>query len=94
MAKLLDLLVAAEGFVPVAGRVYAQDDTGDTYQNPSKAEDMFRANGMWWGRQGVDLEMVTISGRPPYYCLELPLADDHTTAVITAEAILEARACQ
>ena len=84
MAKLLDLLVAAEHFVPVAGRVYAQDGGGAVweYTDPRycKEEEMWvdhsaRVPLQWWP--------VATPG----------LAEDYQTAVITAESILEARAC-
>lgn len=85
MAKLLDLLVAAEGFAPVAGRVYAQDGDGE----------------VWWFRAGAPISFVE---ERDVWCWDgvvsdcdteiddgVPLADDHTTAFVTAEAILAAR---
>lgn len=87
MAKLLDLLVAAEGFVPVAGRVYAQDGDGFVWWYVN--QDMqFRAGGKRWvpephGKIEVRFDLER----------SVPLADDHASAIITAESILEARAC-
>lgn len=76
MAKLLDLLVAAEGFVPVAGRVYAQDGSGLYYEHSLLTYTPCLKS--WDTPTALLLDV-------------LPLADDHTTAVITAEAILAAR---
>jgi hypothetical protein len=81
MAKLLDLLVAAEGFVPVAGRVYAQD--GDGWVNP------YDNAG---GGKGYALPSVSVRGTHISDCGWFALADDYQTAVVTAEAILAARA--
>lgn len=85
MAKLLDLLVAAEGFVPVAGRVYAQDGNSRVFSYAGSDLE-FDDVAAWWGG-----ELVGFDFDPDFLHA---LADDHTTAVITAEAILEARACQ
>ena len=80
MAKLLDLLVAEESFVPVAGRVYAQD--GDWWVNPYCGGPKYH-NGDWKGD----------ALRSDFDCGYFTLADDYQTAIITAEAILKARAC-
>lgn len=88
MAKLLGLLVAAEGFVPVAGRVYAQGGGG--WVNPYDGTPRYARNE-WHGESlpavcGVDSNI--------WDCGWFALADDHTTAIITAEAILAARGAE
>lgn len=84
MAKLLDLLVAAEGFVPVAGRVYAQD--GDGWVNPYNGMPEYSKVSGWCG---LPLPSTFYHGKSD--CGWFARADDHTTAVVTAEAILAAR---
>lgn len=79
MAKLLDLLVAAEGFVPVAGRVYAQDGDGEVWGFECA---VFSPQHDQWGGRLLGLKPAPVT-----------LADDYQTAVITAESIMEARAC-
>jgi hypothetical protein len=80
MAKLLDLLVAAEGFVPVAGRVYAQD---------------YGCSVWGFSSPEFDKHSKSWNSEDPAYCGRVRYqADDYQTAIFTAEAILEARACQ
>ena len=88
MAKLLDLLVSAEGFVPVAGRVYAQD--GDMWVNPYEGTPEYILN-VWWGESHATHRCADDG---TWDCGYFTLADDYQTAIITAESILEARACQ
>lgn len=84
MAKLLDLLVAAEGFVPVAGRVYAQDGDGDVWWY-SDVKVVYDECLDWWKGDGF--------GWPGDFERDLQLADDHAIAIITAESIQGVRAC-
>lgn len=85
MAKLLDLLVAAEGFVPVAGRVYAQDGNG--WVNPYDPA----RNPKWLDKAKVWHLGELLS--EVYDCGRFTIADDHAVSVVSAESILEARAC-
>lgn len=80
MAKLLDLLVAAEGFVPVAGRVYAQD-YGRAVWGFSGPE--FDKNSKSWNS-----EDPAYCGRTHYQ------ADDYQTALVRGEDILAARGAE
>ena len=87
MAKLLGLLVAAEGFMPVAGRVYAQD--GDGWVHPYNPEE--GPNFPYMLRQEWGPGVLPRRGD----CVHPDeLADDHATSVITAESILAARGAE
>lgn len=87
MAKLLGLLVAAEGFVPVAGRVYAQDDDGSVWWYVNQDMHFHAEDGQWC--------IYPVGACEHDFDLErsVPLADDYQESTVRAESILEARAC-